>query len=300
MRLSTFAASVLLIAVSAGRVAAQAAPAGFQLPDSLIVREGPTGTRIDASDFLRRLARADFVLLGEVHDNGVQHAVRGQLIAALAARRPAVVFEQFAASESAIAPPAAGETREQWLDRNGFDRKSWKWPLHEPVVNAALAHGRSLWGANVSREALRPVVSGGESAAPANLRPLMQQAPLDDVARAAIDHALDVGHCGQLPAEMVPGMRAAQVVRDAALTYALVRAGADGPAIAIAGNGHVRRDMAVPRLLGVAAPGKSAVVVGFLERDVNGAEPAAAERAVYDIVVITPRVARPDPCASMR
>src|SRR5262245_8073360 len=110
MRVSILAASILLLAC-VDHVAAQATPANFQLPDSLLVREGPTGTRIDASDFLRRLARADFVLLGEVHDNGVQHALRGQLIAALAARRPAVVFEQFAASESAIAPPAAGETR---------------------------------------------------------------------------------------------------------------------------------------------------------------------------------------------
>jgi uncharacterized iron-regulated protein len=128
----------------------------------------------------------------------------------------------------------------------------------------------------------------------------MQQAPLDETARAAIDHALDVGHCGQLPAEMVPGMRAAQVVRDAALTHALVRASADGPAILIAGNGHVRRDMAVPRLLRVPAPGKSVLAVGFLEREANGAEPALAERAVYDIVVITPGVARPDPCAGLR
>ena len=58
--------------------------------------------------------------------------------------------------------------------------------------------------------------------------------------------------------------------------------------------------LAVPRLLRVAAPGKSMLAVGFLEREANGAEPAAAERAVYDIVVITPRAARPDPCANLR
>jgi uncharacterized iron-regulated protein len=297
MRIISLATAFLFLAGHTAQSAAQAPR--FQLPDSLIVREGPTGTRIEANELLRRLAGADFVLLGEVHDNALQHATRGRLIAAgCAAPGHRVRAVRGIRERDRSAQP--GEARETWLDRNGFDRKSWKWPLHEPVVNAALQHGRSLWGANISRETLRPVVAGGESAAPAHLRPLMELAPLDDVARAAIDHELDVGHCGQLPAEMVPGMRAAQVVRDAAMTHALVRAGADGPAILIAGNGHVRRDMAVPRLLRVVAPGKSVVVVGFLERDAKGAEPAQAERAVYDVVVITPRAARPDPCAGLR
>ena len=140
----------------------------------------------------------------------------------------------------------------------------------------------------------------GESAAPEQVRPLMQQAPLDSAARAALDHELDVGHCHQLPQEMFAGMRGAQVARDAQMARALGTVSASGPAILIAGNGHVRSDFAVPRLLRVTAPGKSVLSVGFLEREENGAEPPAADRAVYDIVVITPRATRPDPCAGLR
>ena len=97
---------------------------------------------------------------------------------------------------------------------------------------------------------------------------------------------------------MVPGMRAMQELRDAAMTNALLSAGATGPAWLIAGNGHVRRDIGVPRMLSKAAAGKQVLVVGLLERDSTGAMPSAEERQLYDLVLVTPRAAREDPCAS--
>ncbi|MGH7470760.1 MAG: ChaN family lipoprotein [Longimicrobiales bacterium] len=273
------------------------APGSFHLPDSVIVRAGTTGVLMQTGESLRRLAAADLVLLGEIHDNALHHALRAQLMAALAYRRPAIVFEQFAEAEAPLSPPSDGIPSEQWLDQNGFDRSGWKWPLHQPVVEAAIKYGRSLWGSNLTREALRGVVREGESAVPAHLRAILQQAPLDSVARAAIDRELDAGHCGQMPPALAPGMRAAQVARDAAMARALVRASESGPAWLIAGHGHVRRDFAVPRILRTIAPGKSVLAVGFLERTKSGDEPTAAERARFDIVVVTARVSRPDLCA---
>jgi len=275
-------------------------PVAFALPDSTALVDGATGASVATADLLRRVGSADLVLLGEVHDNPVAHAVRGSLLRAFGARHPAVVFEQFAATEGPIARPAAGESLTVWLDRNGFDRRSWRWPLHEPVVTAALAVSRGIWGSNMSRAALGPVVVGGVDAAPEPLRRLIARAPLDSAARAALDTDLVVGHCRQLPAEMIPGMRAAQEVRDAAMTRALLAAGAGGPAWLIAGNGHVRRDIAVPRLLARVAPGKRVLVVGLLEREEDGTAPKADERAPYDLVIVTPRTARPDPCAQLR
>jgi uncharacterized iron-regulated protein len=92
-------------------------------------------------------------------------------------------------------------------------------------------------------------------------------------------------------------MRTAQIVRDAAMVTALARASADGPAWLIAGNGHVRADIAVPRLLRGTQPDADLVAVGFLERGPTGDAPDAESRKVYDIVVVTPRIERPDPCA---
>jgi uncharacterized iron-regulated protein len=264
---------------------------------SLVAQDG---RRLEAAEMLRRIAGADVVLLGELHDNATHHAVRGQLIAASRAVRPAVVFEQFAETRGPMARPTPGETPEAWLDRNGFDRQSWKWPLHKPVVDAAIEHGRDVWGSGISREALRTVVRGGESAAPAHLRPMLERVPLDAAAMAALDRELVAGHCGQLPENMVAGMRAAQTVRDAAMTNALLAAQKDGAAWLIAGNGHVRKDIAVPRLLRALAPHLEVVVVGFVERSESGEEPTLAERGLYDVVVVAPRTARPDPCAGFQ
>lgn len=290
----------LLLLAACHPAPAPLSPVVFALPDSTALVDGPTGEPVAVAELLRRVDSADLVLLGEVHDNPVDHALRGALLRAFAARHPAVVFEQFTATDGPIALPAPGDSLTGWLDRNGFDRRGWRWPLHEPVVTAALATARSIWGSNMSREALRSVVTSGESAAPEPLRQLMARAPLDSASQAALDSEIVVGHCGQLPASMVPGMRAAQEVRDAAMTRALLLAGTGGPAWLIAGNGHVRRDIAVPRILARVATGKRLLVVGLLEREEDGTAPTAAERRLYDLVIITPRTVRPDPCAQLQ
>lgn len=292
-------AALLGLSACGGAVPGTVAPATLDWPASAVVLDAASGAALDAGALRNRLAAADFALLGEVHDNPAHHELRGRLIAALADRHPAVVFEQIPETGAPIAPPPPGEALEAWLERQGFDPKGWRWPLHRPVIEAAVRHGRAVWGSGVSRELLRSVVRGGDTAAPAHLRPLLERTPLDSAARAALDRDLIDGHCGRLPASMIPGMRAAQVVRDAAMTRALLQAAPGGPAWLIAGNGHVRNDMAVPRLLRAEAPGKRLVVVGFLERDMNGAPPGAEARAAYDVVVVTARVERGDPCAGV-
>lgn len=293
------APTIVLLACGSTPPAGGPVPAAFTLPDGVTLVDAASGTPVKTATLLQRIGAADFVLLGEVHDNPVQHRLRGELITAFAAKHPAIVFEQFTASDSAIPRPSAGMPIEGWLDQHGFDRKGWKWPLHQPVVEAAIVSSRSIWGSNVSRDELRAVVRGGESAAPAPLAAILAKAPLDSAGKAGIDQELVEGHCGKLPVAMIPGMRAAQATRDAAMTHALELASRDGAAWLIAGNGHVRRDMGVPRILSKVAPGKKLLVVGLLERESDGSAPSAESRKPYDLVVITPRAEREDPCAGL-
>jgi uncharacterized iron-regulated protein len=256
------------------------------------------GTPLSQVQALAALRRADHVLLGEVHDNPIHHRERAALLAALADRRPTVVFEQFARSaDAALATPAGGDL-EAWVARAGLDRRGWAWPLHRPLIEAALAGGLPLRGGNLERDEARQIARQGAAAAPADLAAWLAQ-PLPAAAAAALDQGLLDGHCGQLPAAAVPRMRDAQAARDVAMADALLRAAADraAPTVLIAGNGHVRRDHGVALWLARREPAAKVVSVGFLEAGADGGLPTGTERAVYDIVWVTPRQARPDPCA---
>jgi uncharacterized iron-regulated protein len=110
-------------------------------------------------------------------------------------------------------------------------------------------------------------------------------------------------HCAMLPERLLPGMAAAQRVRDATLAQALLDSGPDG-AVLIAGNGHVRRDLGVP--LYVTAARGAICAVGILEAEEGKEEPQdyyADGRELpsqFDFVCFTPGWERPDPCASFK
>ena len=292
----------ILLALTTSVLGGAVAPASAQAPASSdVILEGSTGAPLTREVLLTRLQGADFVLLGEVHDNAIQHQLRAELIGASASKQPAIVFEQFPWGADSVLQTNPTSPIEDWLDRAGFDRKNWRWPMHQALVDVTVKYGLPRYGSQLSRDRLRPVLQGGPAAAPPPLGDLMVQVPLSEAGAQALEQALAEGHCGELPQNMVPMMRTAQEARDAAMTDALFRAAQDGrPAWLIAGNGHVGRDYGVPRFLAQLAPAKQVVVVGFLEREPDGALPSEAERRVYDVVWVTARAEREDPCLSMR
>jgi len=112
--------------------------------------------------------------------------------------------------------------------------------------------------------------------------------PIDPMLLAAQERAVDVGHCGALPPALLPRMAEAQLARDAVMA-AVLREHADNGVVLLAGDGHVRRDLGVPRwLAGVAA--ERILSVGFIEdHDV----PIVGR---YDAVVVAAPAPREDPC----
>ena len=106
----------------------------------------------------------------------------------------------------------------------------------------------------------------------------------------AQEREIDAGHCGALPRNLWPAMARAQFARDAVMANVILRHARAG-AVLLAGNGHVRRDIGVPRWLGAIAPARL-LSVGYVEND----QPVAAER--YDAVVSAATSERPDPCAA--
>lgn len=261
--------------------------AATRVPDERIV-DSATGRTLTRAELVEALRAGDVVLLGELHDNPLHHRRRGELIAALGAAS-VVVAEQMTRGRS-VAPD--GDLLGA-LSAAGFDPRGWEWPLHEPLFAAVRGAGLPLSGGNLERDRVRRIAREGEAAWPADIAAALRPAPLAAAAQAALDAELLAGHCGQLPAARLPGMRAAQRARDAAMVLALVEAGGR-PAVLLAGNGHVRKDHGVPQLLAALRPGTRVLSVAFLEPG------AAVDPVAGDYLWFTPAVERGDPCAALR
>ncbi|MGH8661803.1 MAG: ChaN family lipoprotein [Burkholderiales bacterium] len=271
-----------------------------------------TAARSATRDALHAAVRAArYRLLGEVHDNPDHHDFQLECLVALgeSGLRPAVAFEQIdrehdPALQRLLA--TGGATAEAVAEAAGFDRKNWRWEFYRPLVEAALRYRMPIRAANLSRTAAGRVVGSGldalgEGRASALRIDAAWSEERERVLRALIEDA----HCRALPEAIVPGMVLAQRARDATLAEALLDPGPDG-AVLIAGNGHVRRDLAVPAYLRAARPGESIVSVGLLEVEAGNADPeayradSAGGEAQYDFVRFTPRWDRPDPCEKFK
>jgi len=269
---------------------------------------------IDEPQLVAELAAARYRLLGEIHDDPAHHAIRARLITAIAAAgaRPAVVFEQFDLDHDAalVAAQAAGADAEQLAAAAHLDTRGWAWPLHKPVIDAALAAHLPLRAGNLPRGQLRSVDASAldaERATPWSAR--LQAARWSDAQSARLRADIVESHCGKLPEAAVPRLVLAQRVRDAAMAQALADAATVDGAILVAGNGHVRNDLAVPVYLHAAGtPDAQArsLSVGFIEvsREEASAgdfaQRVAREHPGFDYLWLTPPIARGDPCERMR
>jgi uncharacterized iron-regulated protein len=258
---------------------------------------------VEPVELARRLARARYVLLGEIHDNATTHRLHRDWLDALVAegRRPAVAMEQFdreyqPALQRAQNEP--GRTPESLERAGGSDTQGWDWSYYEPILRLALDRGLPIVAANLSRaDAFRIAIDGAEAVlGAAAVGALGLDRPLPDAARRTLEAEIDDGHCGKAPRDLLTGLVAAQRARDAVMAETLQ---AHAPSVLIAGNGHVRRDFGVPLYLAQYPEGGDALVVGFVEVDTDRLQPAdyvTADAPEYDYVAFTPPTPRSDPC----
>jgi uncharacterized iron-regulated protein len=270
------------------------------------------GRFVSEARLVADLATARYRLLGEVHDNPAHHAIRARLIREIAARgaHPAVVFEQFDIDhdDALMAAQAAGGDAERLADAGRLDRKGWRWPLHKPVIEAALAMRLPVRAGNLSRAELRAdgpaAVGSGNAIGHARLVAAHWTGAQARDLRAEIVES----HCGMLPEAVVPRLVLAQRERDAAMAQALVDDATIDGAILIAGNGHVRADRGVPVYLhapGLPDADARSVGVGLVEVGPSDERAGDFPRRIvagypgFDYLWFTRRIARDDPCADI-
>ena len=235
---------------------------------------------------------ANILLLGEVHDNPMGHQRR---FADLRRRvedgwRPAIVMEQFDRENQAALTQAQATCADAQCVIAAAGGKRWEWPYYEPVVALALRYRLPLVAGNVSRAdaavAMQqglPAVLGAETVVAFRLQESLSGDLFEGQRRA-----IETGHCGKLPDSMAQGMVRAQVARDVWMAK-MLQEHAKPAAVLLAGNGHVRKDLGLPRWL-TASTHANTQVHGYVELG------DADNTTAYDQTTTVAAHQRPAPC----
>lgn len=249
-----------------------------------------SGERLSAAQLVQQLAEADYVLVGERHDNPDHHALQLWLLQALAERRSqgSLLLEMLTPEQQ----PAVARTQTQLRRGEPVEdlpttlawSPGWPWRLYGPLVSYALAQPFSLMPANLTRAEIGqiyrevPHLPDGEST----------RAEVAEALRAQIVDS----HCGMLPDSQVPAMLAVQQQRDRRMAARLLAA--PKPTMLIAGGFHARRDLGAP--LHLRDLGGSGNVQVLMLAEVG--ERVAAQQANF--VWYTPAQPAKDYCEQMR
>ncbi|MCK0141870.1 ChaN family lipoprotein [Aliiroseovarius sp. F20344] len=240
-----------------------------------------------SADEMSRLAAADVVIIGEVHDNPSHHATQAQIVEEL--QPAALVVEMLIQSDADALAQDPKAFAARWAEIGWPDFQMYL-PIFDAVRSQELP-GKIVGGA-VPRDVAKATYSDGVAAhfaGDAVAYGLTETLPKNQYAqRIELQFA---AHCEAMPREMLGGMIEVQRLRDATLAAGVMKALADtdGQVVVITGNGHARKDWGVPAYLARVAPELKVISIG------QGEDGVLTEGG-FDIVLDAPAPDRPDPC----
>jgi uncharacterized iron-regulated protein len=293
MRILLFCCLVLVAACQSREVLpppAPIAPLGREHADFGRILELASGRSISPQQLVERLARAEWVLVGEQHDNPDHHALQLWLSRELGKRRPqgSVLLEMLTPDQQDKVAAAQAAARAGRLPNDPFGALSWQpgwdWSLYGPLVLHQLRQPYPLLAANLQRAEIlqiyrqRPALQGERSAAAE-----VQARLLEDIRES---------HCQLLPDSQLLAMLAVQQQRDRRMAEALLAA--PQPSLLLAGAFHVRKDLGVPLHLADLGAGAGQAVLILAEVG----KPVSAAQADY--VWFTAAQPQQDHCAKLR
>lgn len=286
-------------------------------------------TFVEADALGRRLSLARFPLLGEIHDNADHHLwqawgiraiskIRGARIVEGAPQIDMIAMEMLSTDQYAGIDKFYGRDAVVPRKRKArafgrlveWDKSGWPdFEIYEPIIAQAQYEQIVVVPAMAGKAANRAVSQKGLAAylGEQELARLALAEPFPDALQDDLITEIRDSHCDLLPEKAFPRMAEVQRFRDATMADALLSAGDYKGAILIAGNGHVRRDRGVAYFLEKRGVDPASVLAMGLKEVVPGRTDPEAYRvrngqgqALYDFVVFTPRLERPDPCERMR
>jgi len=177
----------------------------------------------------------------------------------------------------------------------GWSAQGWPdFAMYWPLFELARKHRLPVVGTDLDPAVARRVGRGGLRAAgddPARLRSALP----DDLARdRGIVERLQAAHCGQISEDRANRMLESWYARNVVMArHVGAGLGLAPQVVVIMGRGHGSPG-GVPEQLAAIRPGTRQLMVGLYEGEADGpTEPLA------DVVWVTPKRPRPDPCLSL-
>jgi uncharacterized iron-regulated protein len=260
---------------------------------------------ISQSELVGNLIDADYVLLGEKHDNRDHHELQAEIIRGIArsGKKPRVVFEQIAFDQNA---KLAAHLELKPKDSAGIaEVLEWNksgWPdykIYEPVFRAALESKLKILGVNMSSREVREVGARGLEALEDDLfRSLHLDREFNRGVIALMEEEIRASHCYMLPDSALPKFTTIQRARDATIAYRAEAAAKQDGAIFILGAGHARNEWGVPVYLRRINKISKIASVAFLEVKPEYTKPEIyiEGNAPFDYVWFTPANESTDAC----
>ncbi len=329
------AVPALSAVVSACRHTVNAATAPFGPWQSRLFADHPLVGRmfdcsknagIDLAELKQRIADNTLLILGETHDNPDHHRIQARLFRHFAEGRkspPAAVFEMI--------PYDLQERLDTLRERKGidaddvFDAVDWDhsgWPprdLYRPLMQTVLALGAPIIAAGLPRTRIKALIQSPDSALSRQEIGILRLGPLPRDLQKALEKDIVKSHCDMISPQTAHRMSLVQRMRDALMARHLALAHADhGSAALVCGDGHARKDWAVPLYIRRQRTGSyfglqrkklplpDPLVIWQAEirekaKDVKDLMPeGTSPERLADIVIVTPRAKRKDQCEEFR
>ena len=256
--------------------------------------DSPIFQSSQADDLVKELKAYDYVLLGEYHNNPRHHLFRAKILKLLG-KNISVGFEQLHREQQPIVDEFFNKENQ---DIDELEKKlqwNWfSWDIYRPLFQATYERKLQPIALNFHRSKAKEIIKKQRTYFHFNfLKETGLEKDFSKELEAKLYKAIDEGHCGQLPKEMIPLMAFAQRANDATMAWHLIRNTRKG--VVIAGNGHVRKDYGMAWYLKHLEPKAKVATVGlFSPKEVQ--ENSELFKLYDYIVVLEHEKDKTDPC----
>ena len=255
---------------------------------------------IDKSQLLASIMEADYVLLGETHDNISHHINQAWLIDSLSIQdyEVSVSFEMIDYQQDDLTRNKNIDSSTVLIEALNKFQSSWDYETYYRILfDSVIRADFKIYPANINRKSLKDSVMQGNRHLPPDLEQILSQTPLPPEQKSVLQKEIIDSHCGMLNTETVAKMLEMQRIRDAAMTVSLLNSNADLKLL-IAGLGHVSKDHGVPMYLLQENKKASVVSVAPIEVETEHNDIAAYkkhwqdEKLPFDYIWFTARAER--------